>query len=234
MIRVSSLQFFLTVSPAPMWMRVAFALSVATGVATLWLNPAEVDAALGSILLLQMFSASNGYSTSAARGHFDPLLVSGRRRSSIAVANLLAAALPGLVAWLVIVVLAVGLGHSARAAAPHRQIALLTVSCAAWAAGVMLPRMAAGALWSLVLVALATSRGMLADSLLVAQAAPVGFSQVFAAAAACSVCPFLLLGELSGATDARVLVIDCVAAIAVALAGVRHVCRREYGLVEPA
>jgi hypothetical protein len=215
-------------------MRVALAAAVATGIATLWLNPAEVDAALGSILLLQMFSASNGYSSSSARGHFDPILVSGRRRSSMAAANLLAAALPGAVAWLVIVVVALVFGPGGRAAAPHRQIALLTVSCGAWAAGLMLPRLAAGALWSLVLVALAMSRGMLADSLLVAQTVPNGLGQVIAAAAACLVCPFLLLGDLSGATDARVLLLDAAAAIAVALVGARHLCRREYGLVEPA
>jgi hypothetical protein len=234
MIRVSSVRFFLTVSPAPVWMRAAFAAAVAIGIGTLWLNPAEVDAALGSILLLQMFSASNGYSASSARGHFDPILVSGRPRLSIAAANLLAAALPGVVAWLAIVVVALALGHSPRAAAPHRQMALVTVSCAAWAAGLTLPRMAAGALWSVVLVALAMSRGMFADALLVAQAVPTGLGQVAAAAAACSICPFLLLGELPGATDARVLTLDGAAAIMVALVGVRHVCRREYGLVEPA
>ena len=232
MIRASSVRFFLTVSPAPVWMRVAFVASVAIGIATLWLNPAEVDTAFGSILLLQMFSVSNGYSSSSARGHFDPILVSGRRRSRVAVANLLAASLPGVVSWLVVVLVASAAGHGAKAAAPHRQIALLAVSCVAWSAGLALPRMAAGVLWSLVLVGLAMSRGVLADYLLVAQAVPVGLGQVAASAAACLVCPFLLLSEFSGAMDPQVLALDLTAAMAFASVGARYVSRREYTLVE--
>src|SRR5205085_9439872 len=135
--------------------------------------------------------------------------------------------------WLAIVLAACALGHAARAVAPHRQIAMILVSCVAWAAGLALPRMAAGALWSVVLVALAMSRGMLADSLLVAQTVPIGFGQVIRVATACAVCPFLFLGDLAGATDARVLLLEGTIALAVVVFGACHVCRRDYGLVEP-
>jgi len=73
-IRASCLRFLFVVSPPATWMYAAFAASVLIGSATLWLNPADVDSAFGSILLLQMFSASSGFAGSAARGYFDPIL----------------------------------------------------------------------------------------------------------------------------------------------------------------
>ena len=173
MIRTSSLRYFLVVSPCPGWMRAAFGAALLLGCATLWLNPAELDSALGSILVLQMFSASNGYAALAARGHYDPLLVSGRSRRTIALANLSAAALPGVVAWVGVAVMASALGRADLALAPHRQVALLLASVVPWAGGLALPRMAAGAAWALALFTLASSRGA-NQALLLVQIAPVG------------------------------------------------------------
>ena len=232
MIRASSARFFLVVTPAPIWMRAALAIAVAMGIATLWFNPREVDAGLGSVLLLQMFSVSNGFASAAARGYFDPILVSGRPRIWIAVGNLLAASLPGIAAWLVLLVVCAGLGQLSAAAAPHRVMAFVMVSCVAWAAGLALPRLAAGALWSLVLVALAMSRGPVADYLVAAQAVPTGLRQVVMSASASAACPFLLLGEFPGLTDARVLALDAAIALGAAMAGVRYVSQREYVLGE--
>lgn len=233
MIRVTSVRFFLTVSPAPGWMRVAFGAAVLMGAATLWLDPAEVDSALGTILFLQMFAASNAYASSAARGYFDPLLVSGRAMWRVAAGNFVAAALPGAISWAILVTMASALGYAAVAIAPQRQVALLIVSSAAWSAGLALPRMAGGALWAVVILTLAMSRGALADSLVMLQTPPTGFLQLLSAAAACAVCPFLLLGALPAALDLRVLALDLTAAVAVAVAGGRYVCRREHPLVEP-
>jgi len=213
-------------------MRVAFVIAAAAGVLTLWFDPREVDAGLGSVLLLQMFSASNGFAASAGRGHFDPLLVSGRSRMRIALENCLAASIPGGVAWMVIVSAAAALGQSAAAASPHRVLALVMVSCASWSSGLALPRLASGALWSLALVALAMSRGLLSDFALAVQSPPVGLLQVFASAGAIAACPFLLLGEFPGVKDPRVLAIDAVAAVAMLLAGARYIRRREYVLGE--
>lgn len=234
MIRVSAVRFFLVVSPAPGWMRIAFIAAVVMGAATLRLNPADVDSALGSILLLQMFSASNAYSSAAARGYFDPLLVSGRPMWRVATGNFLAAALPGVVAWVCILIVASVLGQLAAATAPQRQVALLIVSGIAWSAGLALPRMAGGALWAMVILTFALSRGALSESLVTVQTLPVGSRQLVARAGVSVLCPFLLLGDFAALVDVRVLALDLMIALGLALTGVRYICRREHALVEPA
>lgn len=234
MIRASSVRFFLVVSPSPVWMRIAFGAAVLVGGTTLWLNPGDVDSAFGSILLLQMFSASSGYGASAARGYYDPLLVSGRSRVGIALSSLIAAAVPGAVAWLVIATIATAMGRGHSAFALHRQTALVLVSAGAWAAGLALPRMAAGALWSVLLVTLALSRGVVGEYLVVVQSPPASVYQGLSSAAAFAVCPYLLLSEFAAARDAGVIGLDLLLAGALVWAGASYITRREYCLVEPA
>lgn len=233
MTRVTSVRWFLAVSSSPMWMRFAFAAAFLIGAATLWLNPGEVDSAFGSILLLQMFSASGGYAASAARGHFDPLLVSGRSRPGIAISHLFAASLPGLVAWLAIAALAAALGRAHIGFSVHRQLAVLLVSAGTWAMGLALPRLAAGALWSMGLLTMALSHWA-GGYLVVVQSAPHGVRQHLSAAAAFAACPFLLLGDFAASGNVVVLALDAGVVLALACAGARYVARREYGLVEPA
>ena len=231
MLRVTSVRFFLVVSPAPGWMRVAFAAAFLIGATTLWLNPTDVDSAFGSILLLQMFSASSGYTAWAGSGHFDPLLVSGRWRPGLAMSHLLAAALPGLLAWLAIAILATGLGRAHTGFSVHRQMALLVVSTGAWAMGLALPRLAAGALWSMGLLTMALSHWVGAY-LTVVQIAPNGVRQYLAAAAAFAACPYLLLGDFAASMDPIVLTLDGAVVLTLACAGARYVSRREYGLAD--
>lgn len=232
MIRSSSVRFFLTVSPVPVWMRIAFGAAVLVGGTTMWLNPADLDSAFGSILMLQMFSASSGYGAAAARGYYDPLLVSGRPRARIALGSLMAAAFPGAVAWLTIATIATALGRGDAAFAPHRQMALVLVSAGAWTAGLALPRMGAGALWSAVLVTLALSRGI-GEYLGVVHSPPAGVYQGLSSAAAFAICPYLLLGEFAAARHAGVIGLDLLLAGALVWAGATYICRREYCLVEP-
>jgi hypothetical protein len=234
MIRRSSVRFFLVVSPLPIWMQIAFGAAVLVGGATLWLNPGDVDSAFGSILMLQMFSASSGYRFAAASGYYDPLLVSGRSRAGIALGSLIAAAIPGVMAWLGIAVIATALGRGHSAFALHRQTALILVSAGAWAAGLALPRMAAGALWSVVLITLAMSRGAIGEYLAVVQSAPTSVYQGLSAAGAFAVCPYLLLGEFAAARSAGVIGFDLALAGALVWAGASYIARREYCLVEPA
>ena len=233
MIRVSSLRFLLVVSPPAAWMVAAFGASVLLGVVTLWLNPADVDSALGSILLLQMFSASSGFAGPAGRGYFDPLLTGGRSRLRIAISSLVASTLPGVAAWAVVVLTAVVLGRSRTALAFHRQVALLLVSAIAWAGGLALPRMAAGGLWAFVLLTAALSRGTIGDYLAVVQSPPAGLHASLASAAAFGVCPYLLLGEFPAARNLVVLCADLLLAWTIVWAGASYVCRREYTLGEP-
>jgi hypothetical protein len=214
-------------------MVIAFAASVLLGVVTLWMNPADVDSAFGSVLLLQMFSASSGFSGPAGRGYFDPLLAGGPSRLRIAIGSLLASTLPGLIAWAVVVLVAVALGRAGTAVAVHRQVALVLVSAIAWAGGLALPRMAAGGLWAVVLLTAALSRGAIGQYLAVVQSSPIGLHASLASAGAFGLCPYLLLGEFPAARNAVVLLADVFLALTAVGAGVAYICRREYTLGEP-
>lgn len=233
MIRASSTRFLLVVSPPAAWMVTAFGASVLLSAGTLRLNPADVDSAFGSILLLQMFSASGGFAGPAGRGYFDPLLVSGRTRLRVAIGSLVASTLPGLAAWAVVVLIAAALGRGGTALAFHRQLALVLVSAIAWAGGLALPRMAAGGIWAFVLLTAALSRGAIGDYLAVVQSPPAGLQAVVASAAAFVVCPYLLLGEFPAAKSVAVLSVDLVVALAMVWGGISYVRRREYTLGEP-
>jgi hypothetical protein len=232
-IRASSLRFLLVVSPPAVWMTAAFGASVLLGAATLWLNPADVDSAFGTVLLLQMFSASSGFAGPAGRGYFDPLLVGGRSRFRVALGSLVASTLPGLVAWAIIVLIAVALGRGGTALTFHRHLALVLVSAIAWAGGLALPKMAAGGIWAFVLMTAALSRGAIGDYLAVVQSAPAGFQGSLASAAAFVVCPYLLLGEFPAARNLLVLCVDLALACAMVSAGISYICRREYTLGDP-
>lgn len=233
MIRASCLRFLLVVSPPAMWMYVAFGASVLIGAVTLWLNPKDVDSAFGSILLLQMFSASSGFAGSAAHGYFDPILAGGRSRNRIALGSLVASTLPGVAAWLIIVLIAAALGQAGTALRFHRFVALILVSTIAWAGGLALPRMAAGGLWAFVLLTAALSRGAIAQYLVVVQTPPAGVHEALASAAAFAICPYLLLGEFPAARDPLVIGADLCVALTVTWSGCRYIGRREYSLVEP-
>jgi hypothetical protein len=214
-------------------MYAAFAASVLIGGVTLWLNPADVDSAFGSILLLQMFSASSGFAASAAHGYFDPILAGGRARSRVAMGSLAASTTPGGAAWLLIVVFAAAMGRAGTALAFHRFLALILVSTIAWAGGLALPRMAAGGLWAFVLLTAALSRDAVGGYLAVVQLPPAGLQDALASAAAFAICPYLLLGEFPAARDPIVLGADLCVALTVAWSGFRYIDRREYSLVEP-
>lgn len=236
MIRTTSGRFFLVVTPLPLWLWAALAIVVGLGIWTLVLNPRELDSALGMTLFLQMFAASTGFSAAAARGYFDPLLVSGRSRASIALGHLLASAAPGAVAWVVLsgTALLLGGGGSAGAGASSRHVAFVIVSCVAWGAGLVLPRLAAGALWGTLLLVVAMNRGIAAGVLLTAQSAPSSLRDVLFSAVAFAVCPFLLLGDVPAASDVRVLAVASGAAAAFVGAGVVYVSRHDFSLAEPA
>jgi hypothetical protein len=233
LIRASTLRFALTVSPAPGWTLVAFGGSVLLGTATLWFNPANIDSAFGSILILQMFAASDGFSISASRGYFDPLLTSQPSRHRAAIGSLAAAVLPGLCGWLLLVLIAAAFGQWRIVLAPHRHVALVIVSVLAWAGGLALPRMAAGALWAFFLVTAALFRGALAKYAAVVQSPPTEALQLLQSALAFVMCPFLLLGEAPASTSAAVIGADLIFLLVVIWFAVRYVERRDYALMDP-
>ena len=233
MISVSPARYFMAVTPSPPWIHAAFGTAVALGAWTLWLNPQELDSALAPPLFLQMFAVSSGFGGSAARGHFDPLLVSGRSRPAIAVGSLIAAAAPGAVSWAAIVLFALLSGCAlSMALAPQRHLAFILISGAAWSAGLLMPRLAAGAVWSALLIALAVSRMTLGTPLALVQVPPDGVLQVFSTAGLVLVCPFLLLGSFAGASDVRVLGTVAAVVLLIVWWGVSCISRRDYSLAE--
>ncbi len=214
MIRVSAVRFFQVVAPVPRYVRCALGGAACLGAWMLWLNPGDVDSALASVLLLQMFAVSNGYAVAAGRGWFDPLLVAGRGRRTMAYANLVAAAWPGVATWLVLA----GFETIARrgdwpaALAFHRLAALAIVTAGGWAAGLKLPRAGAAMAWIATLVVLASTRVLL-PRMAALQSPPRRLVEVAADALACIVCPFLLLGDMPAVRDPLVgLSVICVAA----------------------
>ncbi len=234
MIRVSAVHFFQVVSPVPRYVRVAFVGAAVLGVWMLWLNPAEIDSALGSVLLLQMCAVSNGYHAAARRGWFDPLLVSGRRRGAIARANLLAAAWPGAAVWLVLALMETTTRHAAWPAAltPQRLAALAIVTTISWSAGLHLPRMGAAVLWMAGLLTLASTR-MLLPQLAVLQARPHGPIEVGADTLAFVICPFLLLADAPAVRDPAVILCVLAVSCGTAAAGAVWMTHRDVPLGNP-
>src|SRR4051812_46294562 len=214
-------------------MLIGFAGSVLLGTATLCFNPAGVDSAFGSILVLQMFAVSEGFGIPASRGYFDPLLTGEHSRQRTAIGSLAAAALPGMVAWVLLVVIAAACGEWRIVVDPHRHVALLIVSVLAWAGGLALPRMAAGALWGLFLVSTALFRGALAKYAMVVQSAPADALHLLQSAFAFVICPFLLLGDAPASMSPIVIGADVIFLLVVIWFAVRHVERRDYALLDP-
>jgi hypothetical protein len=236
MIRVSAIRFFQTVLPPPVWVRAGFVAVAFIGAWTLILNPRDVDTAFGNILIVQMLATSSGFAAAASRGHFDPLLVSGRSRAAIALGHAIATSLPGLLAWALILVIAAWLGGVAfeRAFSPQRFAAILIVSGCGWAVGLPLPRLVGGALWmALVMGIMMSGAGILAGVWLLEQD-PSNIRAVLLMGLASVMCPFLLLGDQPGPSNLLSIALALGMACAIVASGVRYVVRRDYVLKEPA
>jgi hypothetical protein len=233
--KATSVGFFLTVSPPPPAAVAGHAVAAALGVSMLWMDPVEPHSGLSVVLLIQMFGASTGFTAAASRGHFDPLLVSGASRASIAAGHCVAAALPGLAAWgiLALAEMVLALPGGRLASQPGSVLALLFVSVVAWAVGLALPRFAGGVLWMVVLVVVVASRTGFLGFVDVISASDVSSpDEVLRVGAAMALCPFLLLGDSAAARSWQVHGLLVVAALAAAAAGFQFIARRDYPLAE--
>jgi hypothetical protein len=149
------IRFFLVVPPVPALMMFGFAASVGCGGVALALRATDPHGALAPIFLLQTLAVSSGFAVPARRGHYDLLLTSGVTRLRIGVAHLLASALPGVTAWVILggFEAATGWGAAPVVLATGTIAALGIVSVLSWAATVPLPRLTGGILWLLMFVA---------------------------------------------------------------------------------
>ena len=198
---LSPLRFFLA-----MHLHAGYALAVYVVVCTLGLlmiaaGPTTgVDDAMGMLLFVQMFLASSGFIERARRGHFDALLTTIPNRGGVIAAHWIVSSLPGALAWIAFVAMAVGRGSPLPIASGG---ALFIVSAIAWTAGFSLARGTAGFLWTAALFAL-----LLRNPRLVSDASAL--SVVF--------CPFLLLRPAPNPVSGAI-------AIVIGLTGVVATCR---------
>jgi len=138
-----------------------------------------LEDAVGMLMFVQMFLASSGFSDRARRGHFDPLLTFANGRSRALAAHWMISSLPGLTAWLLLVLAAIVRGSAGTTAVIcGTAAAMFIVSAVAWAAGFTLARGTAGFLWTAALFVMLVRRVNV-------MAAPAPLSYVF--------CPFLLM-----------------------------------------
>jgi hypothetical protein len=235
MIHASAVRYFLTVLPPPVWIQAGFAIAAVIGVWTLILNPREVDSALGNILIVQMLATSSGFAAAASRGHIDPLLVAGRSRVSIALGHAVASALPGLVAFAIVLATAAWFGgvSAERAFSPQRLTAILIVSGCGWAIGLPFPRLVGGALWMGFFMGIVLSGAGLVLGIRLLEAGTSHPGTVLLMAGAAVACPLLLLGDQPGAANLWSIGLALALATAVVAVGVRYVVRRDYVLKEP-
>lgn len=233
---VSSLRYFLTVSPHPRSVWLVCTAVVVIGGWTVSLDPAGVDTPLASLLFVQMFGAATGFCGPASRGRYDPLFVSGRPWPRIVLAHWAASSLPGWLAWLLIGVaeLAVEPGKPPFAFQPRAMAALLLVSAFTWSLTVRVSRFTGGVVWCGALFVAAALRESLvwigealAKTKSAHDAADFGKS-VFVHAAV----PFALLERTPPAFETALVAVLLLLAAAVLGLTVLYLARRDFPLVE--
>lgn len=185
-------RYFSLVTSRPPYSLAVLAAVTLYGIVLTHTSRDELDSGLGMVLFVQMFLASSGFAAAARRGHYDPILVHGRSRPAAIAAEWCASVAPGAAAWMLLGVAGYLAGSPAAisALAGARLIAFFIVSALASSTGFVLPRGAAGVLWTAALMVLLLRHVEMFTPLTVG---PSTFA-VWRAAGAVLICPFLLLG----------------------------------------
>lgn len=150
MTRLSPFRFFSAVAPPPAPLVAVLAILALAAVGLEAVSAGSSDWVLASILLVQMFTCSSGFTRHASRGYYDPVLLGGSC-ARVGLAHFAVTARPGLAAW---VVAGIGGAVAARslstpALRPAGWVALLLVSAIPWAANLRLAPFVAGSVWLL-------------------------------------------------------------------------------------
>ena len=208
MSQLSPFRFFAAAAPPPAPL-VAVLGILALGAAGLEaVSAGSSDWVLASILLVQLFACSSGFTRHASRGYYDPVLVGGRR-VHIGLAHFAVTALPGAVAWIAAGIaggIAAG-SLSSPALRPAGWVALFLVSAIPWAANLRFAPFVAGSLWLLITASLLLS-GRLFRTLASLHADPawalshgvgaIGLGLAFPAAVPSIAWPAFVLAALAG------------------------------------
>jgi len=151
----SIVRFFAVVPPVPALLPWTFVAATMSGVALLAGNHGIADV-MPPILLLQLFSASSGFSVSSRRGYYDVLLTRGESRLTVAAVHWASSIAPGIAAWLVLEVSMLALRpHQPDSFATGTILALAIVSTMPWALTVGRPRFSAAIGWIVLLACIA-------------------------------------------------------------------------------
>ena len=155
---LSPFPFFVAVAPIPAPLAVVFAILALTAAGLEAVSAGSSDWVLASILLVQLFACSSGFTRHASRGYYDPILVGGARLR-VGLAHFAVCALPGFLAWIAAGIAgAVSVGSlSTPALRPAGWVALFLVSSLPWAANLRLAPFVVGSLWILVTASLLIS-----------------------------------------------------------------------------
>lgn len=195
-----------------------------------WVDPINVDEAIVIALFAQMFAAATGYRERALRGHFDPILAFGWSRVSVAVAHWMLSVAPGVLAWLMVSagVAAVQPTRWPASLTASGLVALLYVSCAAWAFALPLTRYISGVIWVAALVVLAGVGYVraLRDTFL---ATDTTVLDVLARAGSALVCPVFLLSDPQVASALILLLVAMTGAL-LATGGALFIARLDVPL----
>lgn len=185
-------RYFLLVASRPLYSFVVLAAVTIYGIVVTHTSRDELDSGLGMVLFVQMFLASSGFVASARRGHYDPMLVHGRNRVMALAAEWSAAIAPGALAWMLLAGAGYLIGSpvALSALAGVRLVAFFMVSSLAWSMGFVLPRGAAGVLWTAALMVLLLRH----VEMFTPPATAYSTLALWRSAAALLICPFLLLG----------------------------------------
>lgn len=221
-------KYFTRVSSRPRHSLVVLTVVTLYGIVLTYTSRDELDSGLGMVLFVQMFMSSSGFVTTARRGHYDPMLVHGRNRVAAMAAEWCAAVLPGAVAWLLLSLTGYVFGSPAAlsAVAGGRLTAFFIVSALASCIGFVLPRGAAGVLWTAALLVLLLRHVEIFP--------PVTSPSTFIllrSAGAVLICPFLLLGTHGQPGLAPQLVALAIAGVALVTTWC-HGARMDIVLVE--
>lgn len=223
------LRFFEATDPMPRWLQILTFVIGCYAVAISVMDPNAVDESLAVLLLWQMLCASTGFSLPAASGHFDPVLVRVDRYR-VAIAHAFHSIWPVMLLWLAVAAVS-GVVHRTAPLAlePGRFASFIFVSIVAWALGLRAPRLTAGALWLVAIVAAVTTRVGPDQYAAVLAAADGTLREWLHAAALAMACPFLMLGDSLPARDGTILMLLTASAVVASIA-VQAIVRRDYPL----
>jgi hypothetical protein len=152
------LRFFHVVPPVPPLVVATFV--AVTGVASLAVatGSGRAQGALAPVLLLQLFTASSGFTVPARRGHYDLLLTRGTSRLRVSLAHWAVTIAPGVFSWLVLAfVERLAVREDGALLTSGTWAAMFMVSTLPWALTIALPRFAGGIGWLLLLVTMGTT-----------------------------------------------------------------------------